>query len=280
MRDEGRTKFILHHSSFILACVVALGCSKPAPPQRSFAVNRVVSLAPNVTELLFAAGCGAKVVGADDFSDAPAAAAALPKVGGVEPNIEKIVALKPDLVIASASAAHPALRRALGGARIRLLVVRTDRLSEIATAMRTIGNATGCRADAAVAAFNRSLEGERRARRAPPRVLFTVWTDPLYIAGRETFIDDLYRLTGIANAAEVQGWPQYSLESFIANPPDVLLYPDRSVTREAVEALLARSKVPVRAVAVDENVFTRPGPRIVNAAIELNRIADEWERKP
>ena len=268
---------IPHPSALIpilfLACV-AREVPKPV------VVNRVVSLAPNVTELLFAAGCGAKIVGTDDFSDTPDAAARLPKVGGVEPNIEKIVALKPDLAIASASAAHPALRRALGGANIRLLVLRTDRLSEIATAMRTAGVAAGCHADAAVAAFNRGVEGERKWRKAPPRMLFAVWTDPLYIAGRDTFIDDLYQLTGIANAAEVKGWPQYSLESFIANPPDVLLYPNRSVTKEAVDALLARAKVTVRAVAVDENVFTRPGPRIVNAASELNRIADEWERKP
>jgi iron complex transport system substrate-binding protein len=269
-------KFIVHRSSFIVLFVLA--CAKPAaPPARS--VERVVSLAPNVTEMLFAAGCGKKVVGTDDFSNWPAEASRLPRVGGVEPNVEKIVALRPDLVIASASAAHPSLRRALAGVRLRLLVVRTERLSEIATAMTTIGHATGCRADDAVSSFNRTLESERRWRKQAPRALFTVWTDPLYIAGRETFIDDLYQLTGWQNAAPVQGWPQYSLESFIANPPDVLLYPKRSVTREAVAALLARVKAPVEAIAIDDDVFTRPGPRLANAAAELNRIADRREQK-
>src|SRR5579859_4748746 len=138
MKDEPRRKkFILHPSSFIL--VFALGCANRAPTIHD--VHRIISLAPNLTEITFAIGCGAKVVGTDDYSDTPDAARYLAKVGGVEPDLEKIVALRPDLVIVSSTAAHPNLRGALGRADIPLLVVRTDRLSDVATAMTTIGRA-------------------------------------------------------------------------------------------------------------------------------------------
>lgn len=277
MMSDATPRRFIHHSSLIIL-LLALTCAKAPQPPAAQEVRRVVSLAPNITEIAFAAGCGAKIVGTDNFSDAPAEAAKLPKVGGVEPDIEKIVALKPDLVIASSSAAHPALRRALAAVHVRLLVIRTDRMSEIATAMTTIGHAAGCNSEDAVNAFNRSVENNRRFRKTPPRLLFAAWTDPLYIAGRETFLDDVFALVGAQNAVDVKGWPQYSLENFMAHPPDVLLYPGRSVTAEAVQKLLGRAHLPIRAIAVDENVFTRPGPRLPAAASEINRICDEWER--
>lgn len=260
--------------SALILLIVA--CAKPAPQVRE--VHRVVSLAPNVTEMLYAIGCGAKVAGTDNFSDTPAQAKGLPKVGGVEPDLEKIVALRPDVVIASASNAHPSLKSALSNAHLPLAVIKTDRLSDVATAMTTIGRATGCDPMPATQAFNRALENNRRHRADAPRILFVVYTDPLYIAGRETFIDDLFELTGAKNAADVKGWPQVSLEALVAHPPDILLYPDHSVTREAIAALLGRAHLPVEAIAVDENLFTRPGPRLAQAAAELDRICDAWRR--
>jgi ABC-type hemin transport system substrate-binding protein len=122
------------------------------------------------------------------------------------------------------------------------------------------------------------LERERRDREKSPRVLFAVWTDPLYVGGRSTFADDLMTLTGGRNAVDTTGWPQYSLETFAAHPPDLLLYPNRSVTPEAIDHLLRRSRAKIDTVAVDENVFTRPGPRVAIAAATLNRVFDQWER--
>jgi iron complex transport system substrate-binding protein len=265
-----KTKFIVHRSSFIV--LVFLACSKPAPPPRT--VNRLITLAPNITELVSAVGCRSKIVGTDTFSNVPNAV----KVGGVEPDLEKIVALKPDLVIASASAAHPNLRRGLAAVHIPLLIIKTERLADITKAMADVAKDTACDPRAAIGAFQRAIDGNRRTRAKQPRILFTVWTDPMYVAGRDTFIDDLYRVAGASNAAEVSAWPQYSLESFVAHPPDILLYPDHSVTAQAVAALTARAHVNVRAVAVDEDAFTHPGPRLADAAAQLNRICDEWER--
>ena len=81
--------------------------------------------------------------------------------------------------------------------------------------------------------------------------------------------------TGARNAVEVNGWPQYSLESFVANPPEILLYPSHSVSPEQVHTLLERAGTKtVTAVGVDENLFTRPGPRVGEAALALNKILD------
>lgn len=241
-------------------------------------VARVITLAPNLTELIYAIGAGSKVVGTDDFSNYPAAALKVPKVGGMQPNIEKIAALKPDLVIASTEGNHPNLGPALAAIDVPLFVVRTDRLSQIGTAMTRLGELLGAEAGAAKAAqeLQRQITAQRRTRANAPRILFAVWTDPLYVGGEETFVDDLLRLTGARNAVEVPAWPQYSLETLAANPPDLILYPRKSVDPQQLAALLVKAGgLKVASQGVDEDVFTRPGPRVGEAAAGLNAILDK-----
>jgi ABC-type hemin transport system substrate-binding protein len=243
-------------------------------------IARVVTLAPNLTEMVFAVGAGAKIVGADDYSNFPAAARAIPKVGGMQPNVEKIAALKPDLVIASSEGNHPALAPALAAAGIALYVVRTDRLQEIAPAMKTVGAMLDApHTGEAVRELERDIAAQRRTRARKPRVMFAVWVDPLYVGGRETFTDDLLTLGGARNAVEVTGWPQYSLESLLASPPDLILYPRGAVTPRQIEALQKRvPELHAPIVAVDEDIFQRPGPRVTQAARSLNAILDQWQR--
>jgi ABC-type Fe3+-hydroxamate transport system substrate-binding protein len=237
-------------------------------------IRRVVTLAPNLTEMIFALGAGDRIVGADDYSNFPARAKALPKVGGMQPNIEKIVTLKPDVVFASTEGNHPNLAPALAAANIPLFVIRTDRLSEIPAAMRRLASLLDAQDDA-VGELERAVAAQKRTRTSAPRVLFAVWTDPLYVAGRTTFTDDLFALTGARNAVEVTGWPQYSLESFAAAPPDILLYPRGAVTPQQVDALLKRVPgLQMHVVAVNEDIFQRPGPRMAEAAKALNAILD------
>ncbi len=261
----------------LLAILVLAACGgRRADPSRT---PRIVSLAPNVTEMIYAIGAGDVLVGTDAASDFPPAAKALPKVGGgLTPNIEKLVELRPTLVIAIAAGLHPNLSRALAAQHIPLLVVRTDRLADVPVAMRRIRDAVGRESTPAVAAMLHALKQQRRTRAKAPRILFVVWSDPLYIAGRETFTDDLFEICGARNAASVSGWPQYSLESLVAAPPDLLLYPNRSVSRAQVDTLLSRANLKCDVVAVDENVFVRPGPRMAAAAAALNGIVDPWER--
>ncbi|HEX2835578.1 MAG TPA: helical backbone metal receptor [Thermoanaerobaculia bacterium] len=245
-------------------------------------VRRVITLAPNVTEIVFAIGAGETVVGTDDFSNYPPAVAKLPKVGGMQPNIEKIVQLEPDLVLASTEGNHPNLARALAAAKIPLYVVRTDRLQQIAPAMQRLGAFLEApRASEAIRELEAAVAAQKRARDSKTSVLFAVWTDPLYVAGRATFMDDLYALTGAQNAVALNGWPQYSLESFVAAPPQVFLYPKGSVTPEQVTALFARAPhARARIVAVDQDIFQRPGPRMAEAAKVLNGILDQPRDTP
>lgn len=254
-----------------------LGRAVAVPPR----VSRVITLSPNLTEIVAAVGAGSTLVATDDHSNFPESVRALPKVGGMQPRIERIAALKPDLVLASTEGNHPNLAPALAAAGIPLFVVRTDRLADVAQAMRRIGALLHARdTDAAVRRLETQLAAERRGRPARTRVMFLVWTDPLYVAGRETFTDDVLALTGAENAVQVTGWPQYSLESLSAAPPDVILYPRGSVSAQQIETLRARAPdVQSELVAVDDDVFQRPGPRVAAAARALNAILDARESR-
>jgi iron complex transport system substrate-binding protein len=258
----------------LLSVLLLAACSSPeSAPQQT--PHRIVTLAPNVTEMVIALGAADRIVATDDYSADAMPRRKLPRVGGLQPNLEAIVAARPDLVIANAAGVPPTLGRSLASVHIPLLVVTNERLADIAKSMTSIGNALGTSSADAVAKLNASLAQQHRTRPHPPRIMLAVWTDPLYVAGRNTFADDLFTLCGATNAVEVNGWPSYSLESFVAHPPDILLYPNHSVTPSAVEALLSRAgKKNVIAIPVDENLFTRPGPRVGEAGRILNGILD------
>src|SRR3954453_2433014 len=257
---------------YVLLLLAACASPEPTPKHTR---HRIVTLAPNVTEMVLALGAGDRIVGTDDYSADAMPQRKLPRVGGLQPNVEKIVAARPDLVIANAAGIQPNLGRSLASVRIPLLVVTNERLADIAKSMTSIANAVGISSTDAVTKLNASLAKQRRTRSHPPRLMLAVWTDPLYVAGRNTFADDLFTLCGATNAVEVNGWPSYSLESFVAHPPDILLYPNHSVTLSAVQALLTRAGTKnVVAIPVDENLFTRPGPRVGEAGGILNGILD------
>ena len=279
---------------FVCASFLACAAEPPAPVRvhrddldrevrTNARIERVVTLAPNLTEIVFASGAGDRIVGTDDFSDHPIDARALPKVGGMQPSLERIAQLQPDLVLASTEGNQPNLAPALAAARIPLFVVRTDRLDQIPDSISRMGALLGSSfGESAASTLRDQLARQRRVRARAPRILFSVWADPLYVGGRETFSDDLIALCGGVNAVAVKGWPQYSQESLLASPPDIVLYPEASVSRAQVERLFAAAPAILRGVtlvAVDENVFTRPGPRVVNAAIRLNEIIDAWEKR-
>jgi iron complex transport system substrate-binding protein len=166
----------------------------------------------------------------------------------------------------------------LAAANLPLTVVKTDRIDDIATAMDRLGkllDAPG--APRAAQALRERLAAQRRVRAHAPRVLFVAWASPLYVGGRDTFAGDLIALCGGRNAVEISGWPQYSVESVAAAPPDVILASarlDLGPLLAAAPGVAAKSRI----AGVDENRFTRPGPRVAEAASELNRILDAWER--
>jgi ABC-type hemin transport system substrate-binding protein len=245
--------------------VLALGAAGP---------QRIITLAPNLTEIVFAIGAGDRIVATDDFSDTPEAAKKIPKVGGAEPSIERIVAAKPGIVLASSSANVTALR----AAKLPLEVIKTDRLDEVAPVMLQLGAMLHApHANEAARAVREGLAKQRRTRAHPPRILFAAWNQPLYVGGRDTFIDDLFKLCGAQNAVEVTGWPQYAVESVVASPPDIILHSSR-LDMEPLLRTAPELRTKCRIIPIDENRFTRPGPHVVDAAANLNRIIDDWEK--
>lgn len=275
----------------LLVLLLSIACSAPktGPKQDAGTARRVVTLAPNLTEIVAAIGAESRLVGTDDFSNVPPSVRRLPKVGGVTPSLEAIVALRPDLVIAPASTTAPALGRALAGLDVAMIRVRTERLDDVSVAMADLGRALGMEAGGreAAAALDAAIGRARRERSPKRRLLIVVWPDPLYVAARETFADDLLRLCGAENAVPpaVRGWPQYSLEAVVAADPDAVILFGRGAAGESPRDFVRRDSrwARLRAVrggsvfVVDEDRFSRPGPRLPEAAAELNALLDRME---
>ncbi len=243
----------------------------PTPPQR------IVSLAPNITEILFALGVGEKVVGVTSYCDYPAEATTREKVGDtISPNLERIVALRPDLVIVSTASQLESLTQRLTALSIPVFVCHSRTIQEILDSVRQLGEVTGrSEAGAALVAEMRERMGrvEARVARLPRiRVLYVLQTQPLISVGRDTYLNDLIRLAGgeSITASEV-GYPQFSRETVLARAPEVILFP-ASHGNDQVEATAIRQSLATtpairtnRLVRIDPDWANRPGPRIVEA---------------
>ena len=168
--------------------------------------RRVVSLAPNVTEMLFAVGAGPSVVGVDTYSDQPAEQlAGRTRVGSnYEPSVEKIIGLRPDVVFTSLSANRRETVEALARLGVPVFVTDTRTIADFDRTMRNLGALCGRarEAEASIGHLHAGLDDIRRAsgndagERTPPRVLVVVWDQPIYVAGSDTFTDDLITLAG------------------------------------------------------------------------------------
>lgn len=256
----------------------------PARPQR------IVSLAPNLTEIVFALGLGDRLVGVTDFCDYPPAARHVARVGGVtSPSAEQVLALEPDLVLATT--AGNGREEILALARLGLPVVVTDPrdLDAVADSFVLIARAAGAAeaGEQLAAAFRGRLDAVRRALAgAPrPRTLLLVWPEPLIAAGPRTFLSRLLELAGAVNAlAAAESWapstaaayPVIGLESFLALAPEVIVLAAQQGTTLGALARLSRYReVPAirdgRVAAIDQAILFRPGPRLVEAAEQLAR---------
>jgi iron complex transport system substrate-binding protein len=247
--------------------------------------RRVISLAPSVTEMLFALGVGERIVGVTSYCDYPPEARTKERVGDVlHPSLERILALRPDLVLVSTATQLELFARRLEQMGIPLYVVDAERVEDVFRSLENLGEILEARAEAqrVVRALRARLENVRAKveGRSRPRVLMVVQRDPLIVPGRGAFMNDLVEKAGghsITADAERE-WTPYSLETVLARAPEVIILPSREpVTRrlmdvrwpelETTPALRHR-----RVYAIFNDLLMRPGPRLVAGVEELARV--------
>ena len=252
-----------------------------APPRR------IVSLAPSLTEIVFLLGCDDSLVGVTRFCNFPAAASGLPKIGGViDPDVERIVALSPDLVLCTTDGNPRDKVRALEEMGIPCFAVAPQDLGEVFTAIERLGVLLGA------ADRGRAEAGalRRRARLASPSfrdverpsVLFVVSTVPIIAAGEGTFMDELVRLAGGRNAAaRFSGrYPRLSVEGLVAARPDVIFVAGMSGVERFSPEVTRWKDVPAfrdgAVITLDGDLVTRPGPRLVTALEWISAALADW----
>ncbi len=246
--------------------------------------NRVVSLAPNLTEIVFALGDGNHLAGDTDFCDYPPEALQKPHVGGpVNPSLEAIVALKPEVVLATSINRRETVS-ALERLGLPVFVTDPHSVDQMIATVEHIGSALGVQKSAAAVAGDlrgRLSDLDRRLAGAPPRrVLFIVWTDPLISVGRDTFIADALRRAGGNSVVETTAeWPHVSLEEVVRLQPEVLVFASAHAgdTRRDIEDLRARpgwkdlAAIQRGNIVVVSDAINRPAPRMVDAVEHLAR---------
>jgi len=259
------------------AAAVLLCCAQIAAPAMAAdapAVQRIVSLAPSVTETLFALGAGDQVVGVSQYCDYPAAATRLPRVGSfLTPNLEAIIGLRPTLVIGLGLSSDTRELEVVRATGCSVITVGDDSIRAIEASIQSIGDHIG-RADAAraivarlearIASVRARVAGSRRL-----RVLMLVGHEPIVAVGRRTYLDDLLTIANSENIARASGrqWPELSIEYIIATRPDVILEGHMSPDSAAAGRFWDRySTIPAvrnhRVYGYPDNPVLHPGPRV------------------
>jgi iron complex transport system substrate-binding protein len=300
------TKIVLRMRKTSVLFAVFAACAFPAQPQTHVAdapamrefvdetgrtirvpqtIQRVVSLAPSLTETIYALGLQDRLVGDTDFCDYPAEAQKITKVGGaVNPSIEKIASLHPDLVLVTKGPNRLETVETLKGLGIPSyatdphtvdgIIFSTEKIAEVMGAAEA-GKSVAEDMEKHLGALQEQLKGI-----APRRVLFVVWTEPLISIGKDTFIADALRRAGAVSIVDsAQSWSEISLEEMARLQPEYLVFAashSESVTHD-VDVLMERpgwrllDAVRNRRFAVISDAVNRPAPRIVSAIEELAR---------
>ncbi len=240
--------------------------------------SRIVSLAPNLTEIVFAVGAGDRLIADTSFCDFPPEAVTKTHIGDTQrPDLERLIALKPDLVLVSTSSQLESIFERLAELRIPTFVSNPRDLDGVIASAERVGDLVGeARAGASLAEGLRARAKNVAARvagLAPPKVFVVVGEDPLITSGQGTFVDDLVRRAGgdsISGDQRVE-WPQFSAETVVARAPDVIVFPgDAHGVPTVPSSLSATPAVRTgRIVRIDGDLMTRPGPRLVDGLEQL-----------
>jgi iron complex transport system substrate-binding protein len=254
-----------------------------APPRR------VVSLAPNLTEIVFLLGREEALVGATRYCNVPPEAKTVPRIGGIgDPDVERIVASVPDLVLCTTDGNPREKVLALERLGIPAYCVAPQDLEGLFAAVEGIGTLLGVpeRARKEEEALMRpSPRAGNPGARPAPRVLFVLSTSPVIAAGEGTFLDEIVRAAGGRNAAAAWSgrYPRLSVEDLLAASPDVILVASMTGVERFPPAVTRWRQVPAfrdgAVLYLDGDLVTRPGPRMVTALEEVSRILSSWRAR-
>jgi iron complex transport system substrate-binding protein len=249
--------------------------------------KRIISLAPSNTEILFALGLGDRVVGDTTFCDYPEEAKHCNKIGGFEdPSLEKIVALKPDLILGTGM--HQQIIYDLEETGLTVLILKPHSIDGIFNNILLVGKATGMEKKAVE--LNKSLENRVSAvknkvgtvpKDQRPTVYYEMWDEPLMSIGKGSLIGQLINIAGGKSITDdcAEEYPQVSDEIIIEKNPQVMFnsygHENKEVTPEGVAARKGWSEISFvktkRIYTIDNDLLTLPGPRIVDG---LEKIAE------
>jgi len=234
--------------------------------------ERIISLAPSNTEILFALGLGDKVVGVTEYCDYPPEALEKEKVGGPwTPDVEKIVALQPDLILASDANPFDIITT-LEGLELTVFGIKSTDLDDVLNDIRTVGEITDTEVEALaltseMAVGIQSVTDQTEELEQRPRVFYIVWHEPLQTVGSGEFVHELIEKGGGVNiCGNLTGWPIISIEEVVARNPEVIItssWPgvyEWAMNETALNTTDARQNG--RVFACDDNLVQRPGPRL------------------
>jgi len=246
-------------------------------------IDRIVSLAPNLTEIVYAIGAGDRLVGRTSYCDYPPAAKTVAAVGDtMNPSVERIIALKPQVVLISTASQLETFTKQLDEQRIAVYVTNPNSVDQLFSSIETLGQLFGTTDQA------KELASELRRRtqtieaavagRPPVRVFYQVSDEPLYTIGRDAFLTDLIRRAGgISVTADVPtAFPRFSDEAALASRPDAIILPTGGSLGNAnsTVAPALRNSPAVRnnrVYKINDDLLARPGPRLIDGLEQLAR---------
>lgn len=250
------------------------------------AAQRIVSLSPHATEMLYAIGAGPRLVATVDYSNYPPAARALPRVGGYSGiSLEAVLRQRPDLVVAWQDGGNLRELERLRQLGVAVFISHPLQLDDVAAEMQSLGRLTGNPATAAAAAtvYRQQLAAlrQRYARRAPVSVFYQISATPIFTVSQRSFMGAMMQLCGGRNVfgSLGQAAPQVSMEAVVAARPQVMLAARADILRmwdrwSALPAVAADTRY-----VLDEDLLTIPGPRLPQGAAALCATLDTARRR-
>jgi iron complex transport system substrate-binding protein len=269
---------------FFVGALIVLCGRNPFAQAARWGPQKVVSLAPSVTETVFALGFGKRLVGVTDYCDYPAEARKLPRIGGfMSPSLESIVAKRPDLVIGVSSATDPVKAKEMERLGLKVSLISLASVNDILNSIKSVARLLGSPEAGERLVHKITLqfdEVKRRVAPAPRRsTLLAVGLRPLVVVGGKNFIDELITLAGGENIAgkAAQPWLNLPDEYVVAKAPQVIIEAGMGSERsESAKRWGDLKSIPAvkegRVYAYPSDKILRPGPRIGEGLEEIARL--------